>query len=74
MHGVAETLIPATVKFSDTWCPASCHPQGSPAAPGSPKMRKQYRSGSNRCARSGADASMSARRTCSIAMTETTVA
>ena len=74
MHGVGERYRPpVTVKFSDTWCPASCQPHGA-APPGVPKIRKQYRSGSNRCAIAGASSSMSARRTCSIAMMETTFA
>ena len=56
------------VKFSDTWCPANCHPQA--ASPGWPNTLKQYRSGSKR----PADAGVSARSTCSIAITETTLA
>jgi hypothetical protein len=74
MHGVAERYRPpVTVKLSDTWCPASCHPHGA-APPGVPKTRKQYRPGSNRCEIAGAASCVSARRTCSIAMIETTFA
>ena len=55
MHGVGEMYRPSTtVKLSDTWCPANCHPQAW--SPGEPNTLKQYRSGSNRSARSGASA------------------
>jgi hypothetical protein len=74
MHGVPDRYRPpVTVKFSDTWCPASCHPHGA-VPPGVPNTRRQYRSGSNMCAIAGCAASIIARLTCSIAMIETTFA